>query len=94
MARKSSPNMEIEAELSDVVDLTPVTVHEAKLPLQKQRGGASHMGIDKAFDNLKRIRVSEGQKAVCTGTAEELIDIPAERWPGQKLLILMMTIAS
>ena len=58
LARKSSPNMEIEAELSDVVDLTTVTVHEAELPLPKQRGGASHMGrIDKAFDNLKRIRV-------------------------------------
>ena len=56
--------MEIEAELSDVVDLTTapaVTVHEAKLPIPKQRGGASHMGIDKAFD--KRIRVSEEQKA-------------------------------
>ena len=56
--------MEIEAESNDVVDLTSapaVIVHEAKLPTPKQRGGASHMGIDKAFD--KRTRVSEEQKA-------------------------------
>lgn len=64
LARKTSCNMEIEAELSNVVDLTmapAVIVHEAKLPIPKQRGGASHMGIDKAFD--KRTRVSEEQKA-------------------------------
>ena len=67
MTRNFRPKMEMEIDAEkaeDVVDLTAVPtviVHEAKLPKPKQRGGASHMGIDKAFD--KRTRVSEEQKA-------------------------------
>jgi len=57
--------MEIEAE-SDAVPgsaAAPIVVAciDAKLPLPKQRGGASHMCVVKAFD--KRQRINEEQKA-------------------------------